>query len=137
MTPVNVPESVSPRERVEARQSSCEVFMAGRRSHPRYGMASPWEGAIRVLREVVVDMRGTDELVAVSHSPGVIDDEMFLDLIGEGRNVELRVRVIDSQPVIVDGAVRYRLRLVLASPSEESATDSPSGLSAAVEPEVS
>jgi hypothetical protein len=137
MTPVNVPESVSPRETFEVRQSSYEVFMAGRRSHPRYGMASPWEGAIRVLREVVVDMRGTDELVAVSHSPGVIGDEMFLDLIGEGRNVELKVRVIDSQPVVVDGAVRYRLRLVLASPREESATDSPSGLSAAMEPEAS
>lgn len=107
MTPVNVLESD-------------EVFMAGRRSHPRYGMATPWEGAVRVLREVVVDMRGTNELVAVSHSPGVIGDEMFLDLIGEGRNVQVRVRVIDSQPVIVGGAVRYRLRLVLASPGEES-----------------
>ena len=110
--------------------------MAGRRSHPRYGMATPWEGAIRVLREVVVDMRGTNELVAVSHSPGVVDDEMFLDLIGEGQNVELKVRVIDSQPIIVDGAVRYRLRLVLASPTEECDTDAESAPSATAEPEV-
>jgi hypothetical protein len=129
-------ESVSPRETVEVRHFSYEVFMAGRRSHPRYGMATPWEGAIRVLREVVVDMRGTNELVAVSHSPGVVDDEMFLDLIGEGQNVELKVRVIDSQPIIVDGAVRYRLRLVLASPTEECDTDAESAPSATAEPEV-
>jgi len=107
MTPADVPEF------------SYEVFMAGRRSHPRYGMGTPWQGAVRVLREVVVDMRGTDELVAVSHSPGVVDDEMFLDLIGEGQNVHVKVRVVDSQPVIVGGAVQYRLRLVLASPEPE------------------
>ena len=111
--------------------------MTGRRSHPRYGMTTPWDGAVRVLREVVVDMRGTNELIAVSHSPGVVGDEMFLDLIGEGRNVQVQVRVIDSQPVIVSGAVRYRLRLVLASPVEESNTDLPSGPSAVSDSEVS
>ena len=110
--------------------------MAGRRSHPRYGMATPWQGALRVLREVVVEMRGTDELVAVSHSPGVIDDEMFLELIGEGRNVQVKVRVIDSQPVIVGGAVRYRLRLELASTDSANEADVPSESTAAPEPEV-
>jgi hypothetical protein len=137
MTPAHVFGPVSPRKTVQARDSFDEVFMAGRRSHPRYGMVTPWEGAVRVLKEVVVDMLGTNELVAVSHSPGVIGDEMFLDLVGEGRNVEVRVRVTDSQPVIVGGAVRYRLRLVLASPAEESDAEVPSGLNALPEPEVS
>lgn len=137
MTPVNVLESVSPCDIRKVRQFSYEVFMAGRRSHPRYGMATPCEGAIRVLREVVVDMRGTDELVAVSHSPGVVDDEMFLHLIGEGQNVQVKVRVIDSQPVIVGDAVRYRLRLVLASPGDASDTYVPPAASAASEPEIS
>ena len=137
MTPVSVFESVSLRATGDVRHSSGEVFMAGRRSHPRYGMAVPWEGAVRVLREVVVDMRGTDELVAVSHLPGVIGDEMFLDLIGEGQNVHVKVRVTDSQPVIVGGAVRYRLRLALASAGGESVADIPSALDVSAEPEVS
>lgn len=136
MTLVNVFESVSPRGPREARHFSYEVFMTGRRSHPRYGMGTPWEGAVRVLREVVVDMRGTDELIAVSHSPGVVDEEMFLDLIGEGQNVHVKVRVIDSQPVIVGDTIRYRLRLVLASPEQESGTG-PCTASTAAEPELS
>ena len=136
MTPVNVLEPLSPLKTVEARDFFDEVSMAGRRSHPRYGMVTPWEGALRVLKEVVVDMHGTNELVAVSHSPGVIGDEMFLDLIGEGRNVQVRVRVIESQPVIVSGAVRYRLRLVLASPAEEGDAEVPPEL-ALPESEVS
>jgi len=106
-------------------------------AHPRYGVTTPWEGAVRVLREVVVDTRGTNELVAVSHSPGVIGDEMFLDLVGEGRNVQVKVRVIDSQPVIVGGAVRYRLRLALASPSEGSDAEVLSGPNEFSESEVS
>ena len=137
MTPVNVLEPVPPHKTVAARHFLDEVFMAGRRSHPRYGVTTPWEGAVRVLREVVVDTRGTNELVAVSHSPGVIGDEMFLDLVGEGRNVQVKVRVIDSQPVIVGGAVRYRLRLALASPSEGSDAEVLSGPNEFSESEVS
>jgi hypothetical protein len=85
--------------------------MSGRRSHPRFGVNDPWEGAIRVLRDVVVDRTGADELLAVSHAPGVIDEVLSLDLLGGGSSLALRVKVLDSRPVIVNGAMKHRLRL--------------------------
>lgn len=94
--------------------------MASRRSHPRYGLVTPWEGAFRVLREVAIANGPTDELLAVSHAAGVIGEEMFLDVNGDGRSLEVRVRVIESRPVIVEGAVRHRIRLVLVDPLEHS-----------------
>jgi hypothetical protein len=36
---------------------------------------------------------------------------MSLDLVGAGTAMELRVRVIESRPVIVEGTVRHRIRL--------------------------
>ncbi len=94
--------------------------MPSRRSHPRYGLVTPWEGAVRVLREVAIANGPTDELFAVSHAPGVIGEEMFLDVNGEGHSLEVRVRVVESRPVIVDGAVCHRIKLVLAQPLDES-----------------
>ena len=42
--------------------------MSGRRSHPRFTVATPWDGAMRVLRDVVVDRVERDELLAISHT---------------------------------------------------------------------
>ena len=66
---------------------------------------------MRVLRNVVVDRTDRDELLVVSHGPAIVDEEMSLDLMGAGRSLELKVRVLESRPVIVDGAVRHRIRL--------------------------
>jgi hypothetical protein len=87
--------------------------MSGRRSHPRFAVAIPWNGAMRVLRDVVVDRTGRDELLAVSHVPAITGEDMSLDLISAGRNLALKVKVVESRPVIVEGAVRHRIRLVV------------------------
>ena len=87
--------------------------MSGRRSHPRFAVASPWSGTIRVLRDVVVDRTDPRELLAVSHTAAVVGEELSLDLIGGGQNIAIKVRVIESRPVIIDGAVRHRVRLAL------------------------
>lgn len=87
--------------------------MSGRRSHPRFVVAIPWNGAMRVLRDVVVDRTGRDELLAVSHVPAITGEDMSLDLVSAGRSLELKVRVVESRPVIVEGAVRHRIRLVV------------------------
>ncbi|HEX2458241.1 MAG TPA: hypothetical protein VHI99_31390 [Vicinamibacterales bacterium] len=87
--------------------------MSGRRSHSRFVVAAPWDGALRVLRDVVIDRTSRDELLAVSHVPGVAGEEMSLDLMGSGMTLALRVKVIESRPVIVDGSVRHRIRLEL------------------------
>jgi len=66
---------------------------------------------MRVLRDVVVLKSESDELHAVSHVPGISGEEMTLDLIGAGSSLGLRVKVIDSRPMMVEGAVRHRIRL--------------------------
>ena len=87
--------------------------MAGRRSHPRFAVSTPWDGSMRVLKDVVIHRTETDELLAVSRSAGIAGEEMTLDVMGAGASLGLRVRVLDSRPVIVDGAVCHRMRLAL------------------------
>jgi hypothetical protein len=85
--------------------------MSGRRSHPRFVVANPWGGLVRVLRDVIVTRTGERELLALSLAPGVTGEQMSLDLVAGGLTMALRVAVAESRPVIVDGAVRHRLRL--------------------------
>ncbi len=85
--------------------------MTGRRSHPRFSIAEPWPGAMRILRDVTVYRTAKAELLAVSQAAGVVGEEMSLELIATAGTRSLRVRVLDSRPVILDGAVRHRLRL--------------------------
>lgn len=87
--------------------------MTGRRSHHRFAVANPWEGAMRILRDVVVDRTSRDELMAVCQVPGVLGETMTLDLMGGGITLGLRVSVLESRPVVIEGAVRHRLRLRL------------------------
>jgi hypothetical protein len=99
--------------------------MTGRRSHPRFAVANPWEGAMRILRDVVVDRTSRDEVMAVSQAPGVLGETMTLDLMGGGLTMGLRVRVLESRPVIIAGAVRHRLRLGLLAPVANVASGVP------------
>jgi hypothetical protein len=81
---------------------------------------------MRVLRDVVVDKVDREELLAISHAPAVAGEDMSLDLVGAGQAIELRVRVLDSRPVIIDGAVRHRIRLaVLRLPASMELPASP------------
>lgn len=97
--------------------------MSGRRSHPRFMVATPWDGAMRVLRDVVIQRADRDELQAVSHVPAVAGENMTLDLMGAGTTLGLRVRVIDSRPVMVEGAVRHRIRLSVLNGQGSVATE--------------
>lgn len=89
--------------------------MSGRRSHPRFELSSPWDGALRMLQDVAVERTTEDELLAVSDVPGSTGEEMSLELLGGGTGVLLKVRVIESRPVIVNGRLRHRLRLAILS----------------------
>jgi hypothetical protein len=92
--------------------------MSGRRSHPRFAVATPWDGAMRVLREVVIQRTGDDELLAVGHLPATVGEEMTLDVLSAGTTLEVRVTVLESRPVIVDGSVRHRVRLGVVKQKE-------------------
>lgn len=112
--------------------------MTGRRSHPRYAVASPWDGSMRVLRDVILHRTAPDELLAVSHAPAVAGEEMSLDVIGGGSSVGLRVKVAESRPVIVEGSVRHRIRLLVLEglmprAAEETSDEAAPGPALAVE----
>ena len=87
-------------------------------------MATPWDGAMRVLRDVVIQRTEqrteNDELHAVSHVPAVVGEEMTLDLIGAGGTLALRVRVADSRPMMVDGSVRHRIGLAVVKGDDKA-----------------
>ena len=74
---------------------------------------------MRVLRDVVVDRTSGDELMALSQAPGVAGETMTLELMGDGLELSLRVRVLESRPVILNQAVRHRLRLGFHSSAAE------------------
>ena len=86
----------------------------GRRAYPRFSIVTPWDGALRILRDVVVVRTAPEELVAVSPSPGVVGEVMKLELAGGGSSLHLNVRVLESRPVIVNGGVRHRIRLAFS-----------------------
>jgi hypothetical protein len=76
---------------------------------------------MRVLRDVVVDRNGDSQLCAVSVAPGVVGEEMSLELISGLSRRSLRVRVTDSRPVIIAGGVQHRLQLAMLDGFEPAA----------------
>ena len=98
--------------------------MSGRRSHTRFSLSSPWSGVLRVVRDTIVKRNEAQELLAITHAPAVTGEELTLDLMSDGQSVAIKVRVLESRPVMVDGAVRHRVRLALpALAVEQTVTD--------------
>ncbi len=85
--------------------------MSGRRRHPRFAPAQAWDGAVRILRDVMVHAEPDGRLLALGHTPGIAGETLGLELAGAGESVSLRVQVVGSRPVIVDGGVRHWIRL--------------------------
>jgi hypothetical protein len=73
---------------------------------------------MRVLKDVVVHRTDSDELLAVGRTAGIVGEEMTLDVMGAGASLGLRVRVLESRPVIVDGSVCHRMRLAVLNAVE-------------------
>ena len=76
----------------------------------------------------VVNRTSRDEVMAVCQVPGVLGETMTLDLMGGGITLGFRVRVLESRPVIIEGAVRHRLRLGLDSGGGGRAAWQPRGI---------
>ena len=90
--------------------------MSGRRSHVRFDVIPASEGALRLLRDVVVEGMKEDEAVVVSREPGVVGETLTLEIAGEQASTG-HATVVESRPVVVDGAIRHRLRLQHAAGS--------------------
>ena len=85
--------------------------MSGRRSHQRFEISPSSSGTLRVNRDIVVQRAANGELQVLSREPGVRDERMFVQFPDDDPDAAVRVRVIDSKPVVVQGAVRHLLRL--------------------------
>jgi hypothetical protein len=84
--------------------------MSGRRSYARFNINPSSEGILRVLRDVTVQHVQNDEVIVVGREAGVIGEVMSIEST-EPATIDGHVRVVESFPVIIDGAVRHRLRL--------------------------
>jgi hypothetical protein len=93
-----------------------EVRMFGRRSHSRFTIDPASDGLLRILSDVVVQQSQDQELIAISREPGVVGDLVAVQIMTRHGVVRTSVRIAESRPVITDGAVRHRLRLVALHP---------------------
>lgn len=96
--------------------------MSGRRSHARYAVSRSPEGVLRVLRDVVIQSTVHDHTIALSREPGILGELVMVQFPTDG-HTGVQAQVLESQPVMVDGSVRYQLRLrhVDATTSAEEA----------------
>jgi hypothetical protein len=78
-------------------------------------VATPWEGAMRVLRDVVISRADSEAVHAVSQVPAVVGEEMTLDVMGAGAVMAMRVKVVESKPLMVQGVVRHQVKLARVS----------------------
>jgi hypothetical protein len=97
--------------------------VSGRRIYSRYQRATPWAGQMRISRDVSVQVGGaSNEIAVLSDVPGVVDEELTLALASNAGIMDLRVKVVDSRPQIVEGVLRHRVRLQLLA-AETAADD--------------
>ena len=85
--------------------------MFGRRSHARFNIDPASEGVLRVLRDVNVQHLDDDEVVVVARDPGVVGERLTIEIVSGDDSTSIAARVVESRPVVMDGAVRHRLRL--------------------------
>lgn len=75
---------------------------------------------MRVLRDVVISRTDGTDVHAVSQIPAVVGEEMTLDVMGAGAALALRVRVLESRPLMVQGVVRHEVRLAMVNAGTEA-----------------
>ena len=80
---------------------------------------------MRVLRDVVVNRADGNEVHAVSQVAAVVGEEMTLDVMGAGAVMALKVRVIESRPLMVEGVVRHQVRLAMVGGTGDAAAVDP------------
>ena len=79
-------------------------------------MTEPADGVLRMFPDVVVQQSDGDEWIALSREAAVTGETLVLDVVLTDADVgDMRQRfpvyVIESQPIVVNGDVRHRIRL--------------------------
>ena len=84
--------------------------MSGRRSHSRFAMSPAPEGVFRVLKDVVLRSATREDMIVISRDPGVLGEVVAVESSDEAQGRAMK-RVLESQLIVVDGAIRHQLRL--------------------------
>ena len=93
--------------------------MLGRRKHPRFLLAQPVDGILRVRDEVVIEDWNDSEMVILSDEPCRVDERITIEIPDdERRSVTGRVAV--CRPAVAgDGAIRHRIGLSIERHRED------------------
>jgi hypothetical protein len=90
--------------------------VSDRRSYKRSRLAEAVEGNVRFFPDVMVEPCGDDEWIAIGREAGVAGEALMLDVVlHNAGGIEVRHRVpvcvMDSHPFVLEGDLRYRIRL--------------------------
>jgi hypothetical protein len=96
--------------------------MSARRRTARFRLVAPVDAVLVLQQAVTVDRLVGNEMWITSDSAAVHNDLFTFSRIGANPALNLRLRVTGSEPVILDGAVRHRVRLTCAPDSGPTAT---------------
>lgn len=80
--------------------------MLGRRSHVRVVIAGA-EGVLSLRRDIAVRVNSEGHIVAVGRDAGVIGE--YVRVAFPNEQIDVLAEVVESKPIICDGAVRHRL----------------------------
>ena len=83
--------------------------MLGRRSHDRVSIESGGEGFLSVTRDIAVRIDNHGRMVAIGRDAGSLGERVRVAL--PDQQMDLIAEVIESRPVVCDGAVRHQLLL--------------------------
>ena len=83
--------------------------MLGRRSHVRLSLESGAEGVLSLSRDVAVRVNSDGQIVAISREAAATGERMRVMFHDD--DIVVLADVIESKPIIRDGAVRYQLLL--------------------------
>ena len=81
--------------------------MLGRRSHARVSLEAGADGILSLARDISVRASSDGHLVAISREAAAVGERVRVLLADD--DVDVIAEVVESKPVICDGAVRHRL----------------------------
>jgi hypothetical protein len=91
------------------------------------------EGVLRVLRDIVVQSATHEHMVVISRHPSVLGELVSVQSPHDA-GTDVAARVLESHPIVVDGSVRYQLRLHhvngAGSPGRDDADNKPPRITA-------
>ena len=92
--------------------------MLGRRSYVRVMITDGADGVLRLARDIGLHERHDGDWTATSRDAGVLGEIVLIDLLDEG--ITVTARVVESRPIVTEGAVRHRLGLRRLEPDDPS-----------------